>query len=88
MPTTAEAILEEDGAESALVQVAQKVKQAERVIMALLDEDSTRAWSIRDLQNAVADRKPLSPTVISIAFLRLRDAGIVHVDTDLRAHAA
>jgi hypothetical protein len=88
MPTTAEAILEEDGAETALAQVAQKVEQAEEVIMDLLHEDRTRTWSIRDLQNAVAYRKPLSPTVISIAFLRLRDAGVVNVDTDLRARAA
>lgn len=87
MPTNTEAILEEDGAETALRQVAERVVQAEAVIRNLLNKDKTRVWSIGDLQDAAAYRD-LSPAVISIAFLRLRKAGLVHVGTDLRAHAA
>jgi hypothetical protein len=88
MPTPTEAILEEDGAETTLVQVAGRVEEAEEVIQAFLLEDHDRDWSIRELQDAAASRKGLSPWVISIAFLRLQDAGVVRIDTKLRAHAA
>jgi hypothetical protein len=88
MPTPTEAILEEDGTETTLVQVAERVAEAEEVILGLLREDPDRAWSIRELQDAAAYSNSLSPSVISIAFLRLRDAGVVRIDTSLRAHAA
>jgi hypothetical protein len=86
--TPTEAILEEDGAEITLVQVAERVAEAEEVILRLLQEDAERDWSIRELQDAAAYSNSLSPSVISIAFIRLRDAGVVRIDTNLRAHAA
>jgi hypothetical protein len=88
MSTTAEAILEEDGADKALVQIAERVEEAEQVITSLLSQDKTRTWSVKDLQDAAAARKRLSPSIISIAFSRLKDAGLVQVDDESRAHAA
>lgn len=86
MPTTTEAILKEDGAETALAQVAAKVAEAETKIRDLLFDDVERVWSIRELQDAAA-YEDLSPSVISIAFLRLEQAGVLHVDADLLVHA-
>ena len=87
MPTTTEAILKEDGAETALAEVAAKVAEAEGRIRDLLSDSEERVWSIRELQEAAA-YDDLSPAVISIAFLRLKQAEVLYVDDDLRVHGA
>ncbi len=87
MPTTTQAILEEDGTQVALEQVAEKVGEAEQVILRLLSEEGDRDWSIRELQDAAAYQDSLSPWVISIAFMRLRKAGTIRLDSNLRIQA-
>lgn len=87
MPTSTQAILEEDGTQVALEQVAEKVGEAEQVILRLLSEEADRARSIRELQDEAALKDSLSPWVISIAFMRLRDAGSISLDSNLRIHA-
>jgi hypothetical protein len=83
--TTTDAILEEAGAESALADLAKDVRRAEAALKAILAENENRTWTIKELQDAAADG--VSPSVMSIAFLRLEEAGVVSVDTDLRVHA-
>lgn len=84
--TTTDSILEEAGAETALTELAQKVHDAESAIKAVLEENAGRTWSIKELQDAAA-ADGVTPSVMSIAFLRLEELGVVSVDADLRVHA-
>jgi hypothetical protein len=88
MSTPTQAILEEDGTERTLVAIAAKVSEAEAVIRELLQREPARDWSIRELQDEAALTDDLSPASISIAFLRLRDAGVLGMDSHLRVRAA
>jgi hypothetical protein len=77
-PTTTAEILREDGAEAALLALAEKVAQAEQAIRQVLRENPTRVWTVRELQDAAAG--DLSSSVMSIAYLRLLKAGELQVD--------
>jgi hypothetical protein len=74
----ATAILEEDGAEAALIKLASGVKEGEDAIRSLLRKTADTTWTIRALQDEAAGER--SSSVMSIAFLRLLKAGEVHVD--------
>ena len=83
--TTTDEILQEDGAEAALTALADHVAAAEEAIRALLQNSEGRAWTIRELQDEAANG--WSPSVMSIAFLRLLKAREVQVGPDLQVRA-
>jgi hypothetical protein len=84
--STTEAILQEDGAEAALNELAERVQGAEIAIRDLVLSDKSRIWTIRELQDTAANG--WSSSVMSIAFLRLLQGGeLLRVDSDLRVHA-
>ncbi len=77
-PTTTEEILREDGAEAALIALAEKVTRAEDAIRQILAKEPKRVWTVRELQDTAAG--DLSSSVMSIAYLRLLKAGELQVD--------
>ncbi len=88
MPTITDEILAEDGAEGAFKEVAEDVKRAEALILQILAEDNDTTWSMKEIMVEVQKREDLASTVISIAFMRLSDAGEIVLDPYLRARAA
>jgi hypothetical protein len=86
MTTATKRILQEEGAEVALADLGEKVTEAAAAMRSLLHEDKGRTWTIRQLQDAAA-RSGWSSSVMSLAFLRLLQEGVVEVDADLRVHA-
>jgi hypothetical protein len=88
-PTITDEILAEDGAEGAFKEVAEDVESAEALILTILAEDGGVTWSMREIMAEVQKRdEELASMVISIAFMRLSDAGKIVLDPYLRAKAA
>ena len=90
-PTITDEILAEDGAEGAFKEVAEDVEKAEALILKILadDKDVDVSWSMREIMDEVQKRdEELASMVISIAFMRLSDAGKIVLDPYLRARAA
>jgi hypothetical protein len=79
-PITAESILEEDGADSALTEFNSEVKAAEEDIRALVWEDRERVWTIRELQDDAAAAGGRSSTEMSVAFIRMARRGELVAD--------
>jgi hypothetical protein len=76
-PSTAELILQEDGAVAVLGEFAEQVKDAEVAIRQLLEHSERKTWGIRELQNAAAgDRRP---TAMSMALLALVKADVLRM---------
>jgi hypothetical protein len=87
-PSTQE-ILAEDGAEAAFLAVRDKAHEAQQVLREILHEDRGRTWSVKELYDAVLERRPdLGHTVMGIAFGALEKAGVVYLDADLLVHVA
>jgi hypothetical protein len=77
-PTTTESILQEEGAETTLIELAQQVAKAAADLRRVLHESEGRPWTVRELQDEAANGR--SSSVMSIAFLRLLKAGEVSID--------
>jgi predicted transcriptional regulator len=75
--------LQQEG-ETVLAELHASVDDAERALLALLERESSRMWTIRELQDAAAEGR--SPTAMSLAFLRLVKRGVVQVGDDMRVH--
>jgi hypothetical protein len=76
-PTTTESILQEEGAETTLIELAEQVAKAAADLRRVLRE-SEGPWTVRELQDKAANGR--SSSVMSIAFLRLLKAGEVSID--------
>lgn len=66
----------------AFAELQANVDDAERALLALLEREGDRTWTIRELQDAAAEGR--SPTAMSLAFLRLVKRGVVRVGDDQR----
>ena len=82
---TTREILNQEGGELALAELAGQVRAAEDAIKALLLEDGSRTWTIRELQDAAANG--FSSSVVNIAFLRLLQGDLLAVGADLTVRA-
>lgn len=87
MTTQSDPIIHDEDVDAALDDLARRVKLAEEAIRGVLAENPGARWTIRDLQDRAAKVHGLSPSVMSIAFLRLLKADEVRVDDDETAHA-
>lgn len=83
--STISATLKREG-ETALAELAKDVDDAEGALLALLERESDRTWTILELQDKAADGR--SPTAMSLAFLRLLKRGVLRVADDQRVHVA
>jgi hypothetical protein len=86
MTTATRRVLQEEGAEAALTDLASKVDDAEAAMKLLLEKDKTRTWTIRLLQDD-ANTGGWSSSVMSLAFLRLLKKHLLEVDSNLQVHA-
>lgn len=78
LSTTTEEILQEEGAEETLLDLAGKVSEAEDAIREVLRDDPEKGWTARELQDAAAFGR--SSSVMSIAYLNLLKAGELRID--------
>ena len=82
--TTAQAILQEDGAETAFLTVRREAEEAEELLKTILGEDPARSWTVKELYDAAIKRRPdLGHTAMGIAFGALEKAGVVYLDASL-----
>lgn len=79
IPTTPQTILQEDGAEVALVEFADEVRAGEDAIRRVVAAaPAETVWTIRELRDAAAEGRRSS--VMSVALMGLDKAGEVQVD--------
>lgn len=79
-PATAETILQEDGAQAALAEFAEKVRGAEELIRQVLaDAQPGTQWSLRELRD-LARAAGWSSSVVTTALFNLDESGELVVD--------
>ena len=75
-----------EGLEPQLGQLADEVREAEKALLAKLEEEPNREWNPRELQDA-ARTNGWSSSVVSIAFWRLVSSERLRVDEHLRVRS-